>query len=185
MKRKNVFILGTLLGAAASLLLTPKSGKEMQKELLRKAEEVQGKLKDFEINEAKEIFVNKLDEVKELINNFDWEASKAEIEGKFAEVKGKLNDITTHLDDAKANIKEEAQNLGESLEDDFTLVIDTVKDTVKDTASQAKTTVTDVADVIKEDSKLIVDTAKGTVDQIKTAVTDTIKDPNEETKEVK
>ena len=35
MKKRNVFVLGAFLGAAAVALLTPKSGKEMQKELLQ------------------------------------------------------------------------------------------------------------------------------------------------------
>ena len=34
MKKRNVFLLGAALGAAAVALLTPKSGKEMQKEFV-------------------------------------------------------------------------------------------------------------------------------------------------------
>ena len=40
MKKRNVFVLGAFLGAAAVALLTPKSGKEMQKELLQKVDDL-------------------------------------------------------------------------------------------------------------------------------------------------
>ena len=49
MKKRNVFVLGAFLGAAAVALLTPKSGKEMQKELLQKVDDVQTKIKDLDI----------------------------------------------------------------------------------------------------------------------------------------
>jgi len=174
MKKTNIFILGSLLGAAASLLLTPKTGKEIQKDLLKKVDELQMRLKDFELSDAKQMFTGALDEVKASINNFDWEASKSELESKFNEIKDKLNDIMGHLDEVKTNIKEEAQTVGENLEDDFTLVIESVKDTVKETKNQAKATAVDVADTIKEDSKMVVDATKEAVEQIKTTATDMV-----------
>jgi len=178
MKKRNIFILGTLIGAAASLLFTPKTGKEFKQDLLNKLDDAQAKLKDFEVSEAKQVFTTKLEEIKEMINNFDWESSKIDLEIKFEEVKEKIADITEYLDEAKTSITEEAQTLSENLEEDFTLVIDTVKDTVvdavKDTVDQAKTTAADVADIIKEDSKLVTETAKEVVDQAKIIASDVV-----------
>ena len=179
MKKTNIFILGSLIGAAASLLLTPKTGKEIQKDLLKKVDELQMKIKDFEINDAKQMFIGALDEVRDLINNFDWEASKAELEAKFNEVKEKINEIMSHLDEVKTTIKEEVQTVGETLEDDFTLVIDSVKDTVKETTNQAKATAVDVTDTLKADSKMVAGATKEAVQQIKTTATDLVETMSE------
>ena len=45
-------------------------------ELLQKVDDLQTKIKDLEVEDVKEAFVTKLDEIKELVNNFDWELSK-------------------------------------------------------------------------------------------------------------
>ena len=109
MKKRNAFFLGALVGAAAVALFTPKSGQEMQKELLQKLEDLQSKIKDIEVDEVKAAFTAKLDDVKDVINNFDWETSKAELEVKVNEVKAKLNEMMARLDEAKDNIKDQAE----------------------------------------------------------------------------
>ena len=137
MKKRNVFVLGALMGAAAVALLTPKSGKEMQKELLNKVDEIQNKIKDIEIEDVKQSFTAKLDEIKDLVNNFDWESSKAELESKVNDVKEKLNDMLVRVEEAKDTVKDEVKSFGDDLEDDFTIVIDAVKDGAKDVKEKA------------------------------------------------
>ena len=132
MKKRNVFLLGAALGAAAVALLTPKSGKEMQKELLQKVDDIQTRIKELEVEEVKAAFVTKLDEIKEVVNNFDWEVSKSEIEAKVSDVKAKLNEMATRIDQAKDNLKDEAELVQDDLEENFTIVIDAVKDNAKD-----------------------------------------------------
>lgn len=150
MKKRNVFVLGALLGAAAVALLTPKSGKEMQKELLNKVDEIQNKIKDIEIEDVKQSFTAKLDEIKDLVNNFDWESSKAELESKVNDVKEKLNDMLVRVEEAKDTVKDEVKSFGDDLEDDFTIVIDAVKDGAKDVKEKATEAASNVVETVKE-----------------------------------
>lgn len=165
MRKRTIFILGALAGAAAALLLTPKSGTEMKHDLLKKIEEMQRKVKNFELDDVKCILGEKLNEIRDSINRIDWESPKVEFEAKFNEIKGKLKEISAHLSDAKDSIREEAGILGENLEDDFDLVIDTVKETAKSTAAE-------VADVIKEDTELVKETVKKSAEHAKKAASD-------------
>lgn len=157
MKKRNVFVLGALLGAAAVALLTPKSGKEMQKDLLKTIDDVQTKIKEIEVEEVKQSFIAKLEEVKELVDNFDWEASKADLENKVNDLKEKLNEMLDRVEEVKESAQEEAQHLQNEIEEDFTIVIDTVKDVVVDVADQTKSTATEVVDAAKEAAVDVMD----------------------------
>ena len=167
MKKRNVFVLGALLGAAAVALLTPKSGKEMQNELLQKVDDIQTKIKDLEVEDVKEAFVTKLDEIKELVNNFDWELSKADLEVKVNDVKAKLNEMVQRLDEAKETLKDQAELVQDDLEENFTIVIDAVKDNAKDLVYGVKTVVSSVSD----DAKVV---ASSVAEEVKNVATDVV-----------
>ncbi len=167
MKKRNVFVLGALLGAAAVALLTPKSGKEMQNELLQKVDDIQTKIKDLEVEDVKEAFVTKLDEIKELVNNFDWELSKADLEVKVNDVKAKLNEMVQRLDEAKETLKDQAELVQDDLEENFTIVIDAVKDNAKDLVDGVKTAVSSVSD----DAKVV---ASSVAEEVKNVATDVV-----------
>ena len=167
MKKRNVFVLGALLGAAAVALLTPKSGKEMQNELLQKVDDLQTKIKDLEVEDVKEAFVTKLDEIKELVNNFDWELSKADLEVKVNDVKAKLNEMVQRLDEAKETLKDQAELVQDDLEENFTIVIDAVKDNAKDLVDGVKTVVSSVSD----DAKVV---ASSVAEEVKKVLTDVV-----------
>ena len=167
MKKRNVFVLGALLGAAAVALLTPKSGKEMQNELLQKVDDIQTKIKDLEVEDVKEAFVTKLDEIKELFNNFDWELSKADLEVKVNDVKAKLNEMVQRLDEAKETLKDQAELVQDDLEENFTIVIDAVKDNAKDLVDGVKTVVSSVSD----DAKVV---ASSVAEEVKNVATDVV-----------
>ena len=47
MKKRYIFALGALVGGAAALFLAPKSGKELQADLLEKVEDLQDKINDI------------------------------------------------------------------------------------------------------------------------------------------
>ncbi len=167
MKKRNVFVLGALLGAAAVALLTPKSGKEMQNELLQKVDDLQTKIKDLEVEDVKEAFVTKLDEIKELVNNFDWELSKADLEVKVNDVKAKLNEMVQRLDEAKETLKDQAELVQDDLEENFTIVIDAVKDNAKDLVDGVKTVVSSVSD----DAKVV---SSSVAEEVKNVATDVV-----------
>ena len=167
MKKRNVFVLGALLGAAAVALLTPKSGKEMQNELLQKVDDLQTKIKDLEVEDVKEAFVTKLDEIKDLVNNFDWELSKADLEVKVNDVKAKLNEMVQRLDEAKETLKDQAELVQDDLEENFTIVIDAVKDNAKDLVDGVKTVVSSVSD----DAKVV---SSSVAEEVKNVATDVV-----------
>ena len=167
MKKRNVFVLGAFLGAAAVALLTPKSGKEMQNELLQKVDDLQTKIKDLEVEDVKEAFVAKLDEIKEVVNNFDWESSKADLEVKVNDVKAKLNEMVQRLDEAKETLKDQAELVQDDLEENFTIVIDAVKDNAKDLVDGVKTVVSSVSD----DAKVV---SSSVAEEVKNVATDVV-----------
>ena len=100
MRRGRFFIFGMVIGGVAVALLTPKTGKEMQKCLIKKADGLYEKLKNVELNDAKEFLSSKLDDSVESIKNFDWEESKTKVSEKFQELTEKMNDIYDQIGDS-------------------------------------------------------------------------------------
>ena len=117
--------------------------------------------------DVKEAFVTKLDEIKELINNFDWELSKADLEEKVNDVKAKLNEMVQRLDEAKETLKDQAELVQDDLEENFTIVIDAVKDNAKDLVDGVKTVVSSVSD----DAKVV---ASSVAEEVKIVATDVV-----------
>ena len=83
MKKRYIFTLGALVGGAAALFLAPKSGKELQADLLEKVEDLQDKIKDFDQEAFKTTCKEQLEEIKTSITNFDFSESIQIIEEKF------------------------------------------------------------------------------------------------------
>lgn len=98
MKKKTMIIVGTIIGigAAAATVFAVKNGPAMKKELQKRTEEIQAKLKSIEMSDVKQAVATKLEEVKESIDNFDWEACKQSAEKKFYEIKKSLKIIKEH-----------------------------------------------------------------------------------------
>ena len=97
MKKCCAFFTGVALGAVAAMLLTPKTGKEMQDSLIKKTNELQKKLKDFELSDTKEVLQEKVKETRELIQKFDWNESKEKVQKTFDEVTARLSEIKLQL----------------------------------------------------------------------------------------
>jgi len=97
MKKCCTFLTGVALGAIIALLLTPKTGKEMQDSLIEKTNELQKKLKDFELSDTKEMLQEKIKETREMIQNFDWNESKEKVQKTFDDVSARLSEIKRQL----------------------------------------------------------------------------------------
>ncbi|HAX71976.1 MAG TPA: YtxH domain-containing protein [Firmicutes bacterium] len=93
MKKRHAFVLGALIGGAATLFLTPKTGKQMQTDLLKKVEDLQNKLNQFDQDELKDSLIQEVDRLKSTIQHYDWQASKAELESKFNEMVHRIDDL--------------------------------------------------------------------------------------------
>lgn len=101
MKKRTIFALGGFIGGAAALLLTPKSGKELQHDLLNRVDELQQKVKEFDQESFKEQCKAQLEEIKASINEFDWNHSVQQIDKKVSQVKTRLQDLKDVMDEHK------------------------------------------------------------------------------------
>lgn len=100
------FLAGMIVGAAVAAVLTPKTGRDLQDELIEKANKLQKKVKDFDLKEcvsnieldlSKETLQMKLEEAKQAVEDFDWDHSKEKVAKKFDEVTERLNEIKEQL----------------------------------------------------------------------------------------
>ena len=98
MKKRYIFALGALVGGAAALFLAPKSGKELQADLLTKVEELQEKVKDFDQDAFKTSCKEQLDEIKLAITNFDLSDSIQAMEEKFRSLSERMTDLKTVIE---------------------------------------------------------------------------------------
>ena len=99
MKKRYIFALGALVGGAAALFLAPKSGKELQADLLAKVEELQEKVKDFDQDAFKTSCKEQLDELKLAITNFDLSDSIQAMEEKFKSLSERITDLKTVIEE--------------------------------------------------------------------------------------
>ncbi len=95
------FIAGVAIGAAAGILLAPKSGEETRKDLKKKFDELVNNIKGIEPSDVKEYFEKQVENIKKEIKEFDKEkAVKA--------AKEKANKIKKDLDKLLKEAKEKA-----------------------------------------------------------------------------
>lgn len=95
------FIAGVAIGAAAGILLAPKSGEETRKDLKKKFDELVNNIKGIEPSDVKEYFEKQVENIKKEIKEFDKEkAIKA--------AKEKANKIKKDLDKLLKEAKEKA-----------------------------------------------------------------------------
>jgi gas vesicle protein len=98
------FLIGVIVGAVATAVLTPKTGRDLQDELIDHLNKLQKKIKDFDVKECvsnieitKESLQEKIEEAKKAIEDFDWAESKEKVVRKFDEVTERLNEIKAQL----------------------------------------------------------------------------------------
>ena len=77
----GALVAGIGIGAAAGLLLAPKSGEETRKDIQKKAKQIGKKVKDIDLNQVKEDLVKEFDKFKNEMKDMDKEkAMKLAIE---------------------------------------------------------------------------------------------------------
>lgn len=87
------FALGVGLGIGAGMLLAPKKGEELRKDLKNKLNELMEKAKEIDVKEVSEEFVAKIKDLKEEIENLDKEKVLSIVKEKGELLKNKANDL--------------------------------------------------------------------------------------------
>lgn len=98
MNSKKAKGLGTLLagigiGAGLGILFAPKSGKETRADLKKQFDEFVDEVKKIDINEAKDEFLAKVDEIKAGLADLDKEKVIAFAKEKSEDIKKKTADL--------------------------------------------------------------------------------------------
>lgn len=124
MKKCCVFLTGLAVGVVITALLTPKTGKDLQNDLIKKANDVQRKIKAFDIKDmnlkqTKEALKEKLDDVKKTIEAFNWAESKEKVQKKFEEVTERLSEIKSQLTEKLEDVAEATVEIVEEAKEEI------------------------------------------------------------------
>ena len=120
MSRRSRGLFGLLagigIGVGAGMLLAPKSGEELRKDLSKKLNELLDKAKEIDVNEVADDFKKKVKELKKEIEDLDKEKALDLAKTKGEELKVKANELlelakekgTPVLEKTAAKVKEQA-----------------------------------------------------------------------------
>jgi len=95
------FVAGAAIGVGLGVLIAPKSGEETRKELKEKFEELLEKVKGLKVEDVKEYFEFKIEEIKKDLSELDKEKVL-----EIAKEKGEL--IKDKIDELAVQAKEKA-----------------------------------------------------------------------------
>ncbi len=109
-------LAGIGIGVGAGMLLAPKSGEELRKDLAKKINELIDKAKEVDMKEVSEDFKNKLTSLKKDVEDLDKEKVLAIAKEKSEDLKVKASELldlaktkgTPVLEKAAADVKEKA-----------------------------------------------------------------------------
>lgn len=87
------FIAGVGIGVGAGMLLAPKKGEELRKDLKKKIDELLNKAKEIDVREVSDDFVKRINELKDEIEDLDKEKALAIAKKKGEELKVKANEL--------------------------------------------------------------------------------------------
>ena len=119
------FIAGAAIGVGLGVLFAPKSGEETRKELKEKFDDLVQKVKELDMNEVRDSFLKKINEIKAELADLDREKVV-----QFA--KEKAEAIREKLDELVADAKEKATPVVQkSVNDLRNKAIEVLKNTTK------------------------------------------------------
>ena len=119
------FVAGAAIGVGLGVLLAPKPGEETRKELKIKFEELLEKVKGLKVDDVKEYFEVKIEEIKKDLSELDKEKALEIAKEKGELIKDKIDELATQAKEKATPAIEKA--IGEVRNK----VIDFLKDTAK------------------------------------------------------
>ena len=87
------FLAGAAIGVGLGILFAPKTGSETRKELKEKMDELVKKVKELDVQEVKDGFLKKIDELKEELADLDKEKVISIAREKAEVIKNKVDEI--------------------------------------------------------------------------------------------
>lgn len=104
------FALGVGLGIGAGMLLAPKKGEELRKDLKDKINQLLEKVKEINVKEVSEEFVTRIKDLKEEIENLDREKVLSIAKEKSGLLKEKANELVELAKEKGTPVVEKAAN---------------------------------------------------------------------------
>jgi len=101
------FVFGAGLGAAISLLFAPKKGIELRKDIKCKLDEFMGNVDKLTIDDIKEEFNKKVEDIKKELEDLDKEKVLKTAKKKGEELKVKADDLVNLAKDKGNTVLEE------------------------------------------------------------------------------
>ena len=89
----KALLAGVGIGAGLGLLFAPKKGSELRKDLKNKLDELVGKVKEIELDEVKDEFFAKVDNIKAELEDLDKEKVLKIAKQKGEELKKKTGEL--------------------------------------------------------------------------------------------
>lgn len=124
-KGMGKFVFGAALGAGLGMLFAPKKGSETREELKKKLDELLNQAKEIDVDELRNDFNARVDEIKLELKDLDKEKVLSIAKEKGAELKDKAQDL---VDMAK---EKGTPVLKKTAEDVLNNVIKVSKETLK------------------------------------------------------
>ncbi len=102
------FLVGLGVGAGLGMLFAPKSGSETRKDLKVKYDEFIKSLKDIDVNEVKDEFLNKIEDIRNELEDLDKEKVLKIAKQKGQDLKKKTDELVELAKQKGTPIVEEA-----------------------------------------------------------------------------
>lgn len=102
----GALVAGIGIGAAAGLLLAPKSGEETRKDIQKKAKQIGKKVKDIDLNQVKEDLVKEFDKFKNEMKDMDKDKAMKLAKEQGTKLLAKCEDLITMAKEKSAPMVE-------------------------------------------------------------------------------
>lgn len=124
-KNSNVgkFLVGLGIGAGLGMLFAPKSGSETRKDLKKTFDKFVNSLKDIDVNEVRDEFLNKVEDIRNELEDLDKEKVLKIADQKSKDLKKKADELvdlakkkgTPIIEEAADNVRKKAIDVTKSV----------------------------------------------------------------------
>ena len=152
------FIAGVRIGTVIGMLLAPKKGSELRQNLKDKSQELYDKAQNMTKEDIETLVNNTIDEIKQVIEEFDLDEFKEATGAKLSNLKDKLEQLANSIksSDEYANFKEAVNKVST----DLTSTISEIKTKIQDKDFDAIQKLDDAMDDIEDELDIIIEDLK-------------------------